>query len=67
MKNYVAIVSVVHFLATSNKDFCIWKGSTKLYYYHRDMIDFYLSCTTNSGTLLSAGPFAEITLSMSVF
>lgn len=47
------------------KIFVSQKESTKPYCYHRDMIDFYLSCTTNSGTLLSAGPFAEITLSNS--
>lgn len=39
--------------------------STKVYYYHRDMIDFHVSCTATSGTLLSVGAFAEITLSNS--
>lgn len=64
MKNYYAVfVSIVHFWLLFNEIFVSKKESTKSYYYHRDMIDFHLSCATNSGTLPSAGPFAGITLS----
>lgn len=66
MKNYyVVIVSVLHFSANSNEDFCVWKRVHRTIILPQGHDRLHLSCIASSGTILSVGHFGKTTFSNS--